>query len=36
MELLEELLDELIEGEHRILLFSQFTSLARNNKIAIG
>lgn len=27
MDLLEELLDELIEGEHRILLFSQFTSL---------
>lgn len=27
MELLEELIDELIEGKHRILLFSQFTSL---------
>lgn len=27
LELLEELLEELIEGEHRILLFSQFTSL---------
>jgi SNF2 family DNA or RNA helicase len=27
MELLEELLEELIEGEHRILLFSQFTTL---------
>lgn len=27
LDLLEELLDELIEGQHRILLFSQFTSL---------
>lgn len=27
IEALEELIDELIEGEHRILLFSQFTSL---------
>lgn len=27
LEMLEELLDELIDGEHRILLFSQFTSL---------
>lgn len=27
LDLIEELLDELIEGQHRILLFSQFTSL---------
>lgn len=27
LDLLEELMDELIEGQHRILLFSQFTSL---------
>lgn len=35
LDMLEELLDELIEGQHRILLFSQFTSLLKIIKNSI-
>lgn len=35
LELLEELLEELMEGKHRVLIFSQFTSMLKNIKLLL-
>ncbi len=35
LELLEELLEELIEGGHRVLIFSQFTTMLGNIKVLL-